>query len=165
MGMKTIITEDLFGGKHEAKVADLHLSVHVYGMAIENGKALVVPQKGGYDWPGGTMELGETLAETLKRECREETGLELEPVKLVGAYTSFFHHVYKHVDTQGILMFYLAKVVGGEISSANFSDYERDYAMEAQWIPLEELKKLHHVCSVDVADELFKVIEEECRES
>lgn len=162
---KTIITEDIYDGKHEAKVEDLKLSVHVYGIAVQDGQALIVPQfERGYDWPGGTMELGETIEETLRREVREETGLEVEPIKILAAYTSFFHHVFKKDDHQAILMFYLARVVGGEISMVGLSDYEKDYAEEARWMPLEELKKMHHVCSIDVADELFKLIEEECGE-
>ncbi len=162
---KTIITEDIYGDKHEAKVEDLQLSVHVYGIALQDGKVLISPQFNGYDWPGGTMELGETIEETLRREVKEETGLEVEPLRLVGAYTSFFHHVFKKNDHQAILLFYLVKVVGGEISVDGLDDFEQRYAKEARWVPIEELKTMHHACSIDVTDDLFKVIEEECRES
>lgn len=163
---KTIITEDIYGDKHETKVEDLRLSVHVYGIAIEDGKALISPQFNGYDWPGGTMNLGETIEETLKREVKEETGLEVEPIRLIGAYTSFFHHIFKHNDHQAILLFYLVKVVGGEISADGLDVHEKEYAKEAQWVPIAELKKMHHACSVDVADELIAMIEkEEARES
>ncbi len=161
---KTIITEDIYDGKHEAKVEDLQLSVHVYGIAVQDGKALIVPQfQRGYDWPGGTMELGETLEETLKREVKEETGYEAEPIKILAAYTSFFHHIFKKNDHQAILLFYLVNVVGGEISATGLSDYEKDYAEEAKWVPLDELKKMHHVCSIDVADELIALIEKETK--
>lgn len=156
---KTIITEDIYDGKHEAKVEDLQLSVHVYGIAVQDGKALISPQFNGYDWPGGTMELGETIEETLRREVKEETGLEVEPIGLVGAYTSFFHHIFKHNDHQAILLFYLVKVVGGEISTAGFADTEQQYAKEARWVPVADLKDMHHACSIDVADDLLKVIE------
>jgi ADP-ribose pyrophosphatase YjhB (NUDIX family) len=47
-------------------------------------------QRGDFDWwglPGGVLELGETLAECCVREAREETGLIVEPIKLVGVYT------------------------------------------------------------------------------
>ena len=45
---------------------------------------------GGY-WcfVGGGVELGETQAEALVRECREEVGLEVEPVKKVYECLSF----------------------------------------------------------------------------
>lgn len=54
-----------------------------------DGKVLVVrrarkPALGVYTLPGGGVEIGETLAEAVKREVREETALEIEPVTLAG---------------------------------------------------------------------------------
>ncbi|TGA98188.1 NUDIX domain-containing protein [Sporolactobacillus shoreae] len=37
--------------------------------------------------PGGLMELGESTEETAKREVREETGLHIDNLKLLGVYT------------------------------------------------------------------------------
>lgn len=41
--------------------------------------------------PGGTMELGESIGETIVREVREESGLEVEPTRVVGIYTNPLH--------------------------------------------------------------------------
>ncbi len=41
--------------------------------------------------PGGAMELGESLAGTVVREVREETGLEVEPRYIVGVYSDPAH--------------------------------------------------------------------------
>src|SRR5208337_1183598 len=41
------------------------------------------PLKGRWTLPGGMLELGETLAQGVAREVREETGLEVEVVELV----------------------------------------------------------------------------------
>jgi 8-oxo-dGTP pyrophosphatase MutT (NUDIX family) len=41
--------------------------------------------------PGGAMELGESLAETVVREVREETGLDVQPRYIVGVYTDPAH--------------------------------------------------------------------------
>ncbi len=38
--------------------------------------------------PGGHVEIGETLEQTLKREVKEETGLEIEPVKFINFYNA-----------------------------------------------------------------------------
>jgi ADP-ribose pyrophosphatase YjhB (NUDIX family) len=41
--------------------------------------------------PGGTMDLGERIAETVVREVREETGLEVEVTGIVGVYSDPGH--------------------------------------------------------------------------
>jgi 8-oxo-dGTP pyrophosphatase MutT (NUDIX family) len=47
--------------------------------------------------PGGGMELGESLAENVAREVREETGLAVEPLYVIGVYTDP-EHVFAYDD-------------------------------------------------------------------
>ncbi len=46
-----------------------------------NGKFIV---------PGGHVEVGETLEQAMKREIKEETGLEIEPVKFIAFYNAIY---------------------------------------------------------------------------
>lgn len=55
----------------------------------DGGRLLLIrrdrpPGKGLWSLPGGRVEEGETLAEALVREVREETGLDVEPAQHVG---------------------------------------------------------------------------------
>jgi ADP-ribose pyrophosphatase YjhB (NUDIX family) len=56
---------------------------------FRDGKILLVrrarePAKGVYTFPGGRVEFGESLTDALTREIREETGLVIEIVGLIG---------------------------------------------------------------------------------
>src|SRR5215510_4067802 len=42
--------------------------------------------------PGGGVEPGESVREAVVREVREETGLDVEPVRLIGVYSAPEHH-------------------------------------------------------------------------
>jgi ADP-ribose pyrophosphatase YjhB (NUDIX family) len=54
----------------------------IYGYIEKNNRVMLIikkrgPYTGMYDLPGGSQEIGETEAETLKREINEETGCNL----------------------------------------------------------------------------------------
>jgi ADP-ribose pyrophosphatase YjhB (NUDIX family) len=59
----------------------------VTGIVVEDGQLLLLNQDTdtGRSWslPGGRLEDGETLAEALVREMKEETGLDVEPGRLL----------------------------------------------------------------------------------
>ena len=55
----------------------------------ERGWVLLIRRGDGRGWslPGGIMEPGERIVDCVVREAWEETGLQVEPVRLVGLYT------------------------------------------------------------------------------
>jgi 8-oxo-dGTP pyrophosphatase MutT (NUDIX family) len=65
----------------------------------EYGEILLLRRTDNQLWalPGGTMDLGETLAQAIVREVREETGLEVEPTRIVGIYSDP-KHVFAYSD-------------------------------------------------------------------
>jgi len=86
------------------------------GALIEHqGRVVLVrrgiePHIGSWTLPAGFTEYGETIEETAIRECREETGLEIELDDLLGVY-SVNSNFYGHL----ILALYSGHVVGGEL--------------------------------------------------
>jgi len=65
--------------------------VGVGGVVIEEGRALLIrrgsePLLGQWSIPGGTLELGETLAEGTERELKEETGLVVRVLDLIEVF-------------------------------------------------------------------------------
>jgi ADP-ribose pyrophosphatase YjhB (NUDIX family) len=55
----------------------------------EHGELLLVHKTDNDLWalPGGAMDVGESIAQTVVREVKEETGIEVEVTGVVGIYT------------------------------------------------------------------------------
>jgi 8-oxo-dGTP diphosphatase len=81
-------------------------------------KVLMVRQKGGYwgsKWifPGGKLEMGETLEAAARREVLEETGCDFVTVRQVGAYVSYDSRT-SH-EKQVVLVYYLGEYAEGRL--------------------------------------------------
>jgi len=64
-------------------------SVSVAGIVVNAaGEVLVIRRRDNGHWepPGGVLELGETFEEGVRREVREETGINIEVERLSGVY-------------------------------------------------------------------------------
>jgi ADP-ribose pyrophosphatase YjhB (NUDIX family) len=77
-----------------------------------------------WGFPGGVMELGEAAHETAVRELREETGLEVEPVSLIGIYTKYFETLANGDQCQCVAFMFKMRVVGGTLTVDNNETFE-----------------------------------------
>jgi len=77
------------------------------------------PDNGAWHPPGGFMELGESVAETVAREANEETGLSVEPIRLIGVYSGQANQwTYLNGDAiQGCATFFECRVTGGQLQT------------------------------------------------
>jgi ADP-ribose pyrophosphatase YjhB (NUDIX family) len=71
----------------------------VQGVLERDGKVLLArraiePRLGCWDLPGGFLEEGEEALDGLRRELKEETGIEVEPVEWLGAYVDPYGDYY-----------------------------------------------------------------------
>lgn len=71
-----------------AKVGHIPLIMTSASGALVNDHRQVLLQEradtGNWGFPGGYMEFGESFEETVKREFKEDPGLEIHPVKILG---------------------------------------------------------------------------------
>jgi 8-oxo-dGTP pyrophosphatase MutT (NUDIX family) len=80
------------------------------------GRVLLQERSSGEGWslPAGAIEPGETPAQAVCREVREETGLVVEPGAIIGVFGgAAFHHVYPNGDiVEYTITLYRCGVVG-----------------------------------------------------
>jgi 8-oxo-dGTP diphosphatase len=86
------------------------------------GRVLLIHRGDGRGWslPGGMMEPGERIADAVVREVREETGLEVKPVRIVGVYSdpAYTHITYPNGDeVHFVATTFECRVVGGRLSA------------------------------------------------
>lgn len=90
------------------------------------------PRNGEGSLPGGKVEFGESLLLALKREIREETGLEIEVAGLIDVVESIDDATAGAEGLHFVLIDYAARVISGEAIAA--SD-----AADATWVPIAKL--------------------------
>lgn len=115
--------------------------VSVGGVVIVDGRVALIrrgnePRKGEWSIPGGKLELGETLVEGVRREVREETGLDVEVVGLIEALERIYRDEQGRIRFHYVILDYLCRTgspnlrVGGDaldvalVSENEFERYE-----------------------------------------
>ena len=100
--------------------------IGVGGVIVDRGRTVLIrrgtePLLGQWSIPGGTIEIGETLEEAVRRELQEETGLEVRVLELI----ELFDRIYfengaapgqdkKKPRYHFVIADYLCELVGGE---------------------------------------------------
>lgn len=67
-------------------------------------------ERGLWEFPGGSVEYGERLAEALKREIREEYGVEIE----VGTLLDVVDHILPDENQHWVSPTYICRILSGE---------------------------------------------------
>ena len=105
-------------------------SVSVSGIVSDDhGRVLLICRRDNQRWepPGGILELGENIHDGLRREVREETGLDTEPIALSG--------VYKNMTRAIVNLVFRCKITGGELAT-------NDEASDFRWATEAEVSGL-----------------------
>ncbi|MBN1921788.1 MAG: iron-sulfur cluster assembly scaffold protein [Anaerolineae bacterium] len=116
------------------------------------GEILLVRRGDGaalWGFPGGIIEPGESALDAVKREVCEEIGLEIEPLTLIGVYTSpEYIFIYPNGDqVQPMTFFFECRVVGGDLRPDFLETLEARY-----FGPEEELPPMRPCCVAKARD-------------
>jgi ADP-ribose pyrophosphatase YjhB (NUDIX family) len=93
------------------------------------------PLEGWWSLPGGALETGELLADAIRREVREETGLEVEPLGVVEIFERIMRDDRGQPEYHYVLVDYLCRVSGGALCAG-------DDVCRVEWVERNELPKL-----------------------
>lgn len=120
----------------------------------KDGKILIAKRHKGdmhggrWEFPGGKVELGETPEECLKRELKEELGIEAE----VGDFVCASEFTYMLIPME--LLVYRAKWISGDLKALDHD--------ELKWVEPDELRKYDFVkADVRVVDFLLEKMRHE----
>lgn len=130
------------------KTPEWVFSYRVAGICVHNGRVLLQTTTGedrSFAFPGGHVAFGETHAETLKREFREEIGAEISVGELKWVAEVFFPWGEK--PCQQICLYYLVTLEDPMIPMEGmFLGKERlegrNFELEFHWVPVEEAGQL-----------------------
>jgi len=113
--------------------------IGVGAVIIKDGKILLEkrknePGKGKWSIPGGLVELGESVEQTVIREVKEETGLDVEKPEHIDVVDNIIRDENGEVKYHFVIIDYFVKLKGGTLEAK--SDAE-----ELRWVLLDEVEK------------------------
>ena len=112
----------------------------VGAVVLDGRKVLLIrrgadPLKGQWSLPGGGLETGERLEDGLRREVREEVGLEINILGLAGVYDRIMPDAAGKAQFHYVLIDYVCSVAGGALRAGGD-------AAEVRWVEEGELDVL-----------------------
>lgn len=113
--------------------------VGVGAVVIRRGEILIEkrksePGKGKWSVPGGLVELSESVEETVVREVKEETRLDVDKPQLIDVVDNVIADGNGKIEYHFVILDYFVRLNGGKLKAA-------DDAEELRWVSLDEVEK------------------------
>jgi 8-oxo-dGTP pyrophosphatase MutT (NUDIX family) len=130
----------LDGHKKLVPKDSLVLRPAAYAILVHDHQLLLMKMRhsGKYHPPGGGISLGERLEDALKREVREETGLEVEVERLAHFAELFFYYDPSGTAYHGLHFYYVCRPTTlGLLDDTQVKD---DAAEKPRWMGIQGLQ-------------------------
>jgi len=93
------------------------------------------PLKGWWSLPGGAVEAGESLADAVRREMMEETGLAIRPLRVFEIFERIMRDAEGRPEYHYVLIDYICRVTGGSLRPG-------DDVCAVEWVRRRDLASL-----------------------
>ena len=146
-----------FGKDIDVPTKKFYFRPSSYGFIVRDKEILVMNNKSNDKlwFPGGGIEIHEKLEEGLKREVKEETGLEIKIQELVLTKESFFYYQPLDQAFHSFLFFYLCRpLTDNLLADEDVNDYESE---KPRWRLISEIKKEDF--QKDLAKDIYQALQ------
>lgn len=143
-----------------SKVGNMPIILKAVAGAIVDAdhKILLQERTDTHNWslPGGYMEYGETFLETLNREMKEDSGLTVEVVDMVGTFEQGFTTYPNGDQAQVISRLYVVEPAGGSLLTE-----ETNETLSLKYFSFSELPPLLNQQNLDMIKATAKYFHED----
>lgn len=127
-------------------------SYRIGGVLIKNNKILLTKGGNGYTLPGGHSQIGETSQETIVREFKEETGLDVEVINVISTYENFYK--WDEKNCHQLCIYYRLKMINENQELVPNPDTKDTKYI---WFELKDLKNIN-LYPVGISDQILNNI-------